>query len=312
MRLPSSLRESISTSEGLCRGIVIVKRIDVPKRAANGVFGDGGRSESAHGAIGGTNRMTTNGWPTLGVMVFTYNRFEVARRTIDALLTHAHYSGPLRLHIADDGSPPVGEIPYLEALGRAAIKHPRAVNSHVVVTAANSGQRGYGASYNLATQIMHSECPVLMPLEDDWELQRPLDLDPLVRVLLDGVSAPREHGFTAEPIRCIRLGYIGYTNALRGEFVPTPAGQMLLLDAESPERHVFAGHARIETRDFERSVGPWPEMLPAGEVEFEIAGRHAARRGVAWPLDVVGGSGGLFAHIGSVEYGEHTPTGGAS
>ena len=240
--------------------------------------------------------------PDLGVMIFTYDRYETAERTLRALLEHLHYSGVLRVHIADDGSPaPAGaaeDASYAEMLRVIAEASSRVLTA----TASNAGQHGYGASYNLATQVLHPTCEVLIPIEDDWELRAPLDCDPLVETLLDPTLS----------IDCIRLGYIGFTQELRATFVHSPASMMLLLDPESPEPHVFAGHVRIETRDFERRVGPWPEMLPAGQTEWEVSQRPEARRGVAWPADVLRPSEHRFAHIGVDAKNLHEPTGVAA
>jgi hypothetical protein len=212
------------------------------------------------------------------------------------VLGNLRYSGGLRVHIADDGSPPLESgADQAETLRQIAGGFPNVVSA----TASNSGQHGYGASYNLATQVMHLDCPVLLPLEDDWELTGALEADPIVATLLD----------PAFGIDCVRLGYIGYTQELRGVLVPTPAGHMLRFDPASPEPHVLAGHPRLETREFERRVGPWPEMLPAGQTEFVVCHRNEARRGVAWPLDVLRPSEHRFAHIGAEGLGEHQPEG---
>lgn len=230
-------------------------------------------------------------YPPVAIMLFTYRRFSTAVRTLGALRTHLSYSGRVHVHIADDGSPPLLDgTPHGEALMLEAAKWAASVSR------TDSEQHGYGASYNRATQVTHEIAEILLPLEDDWELQRPLHLDPLVETLLGKYE-----------VACIRMGYVGYTQELRGRFIPTPAGQMLLFDPLSPEPHVFAGHARLETRQFERSVGAWPEMVPAGATEFEVSHREAARRGVAWPLDVIKPSEGLFAHIGAEAYNTHQP-----
>jgi len=235
-------------------------------------------------------------WPDIGVMLFTYRRFSTAERTLGSVLGNLLYSGSLRVHIADDGSPPLSSGgDHAETLRQIAGGFPNVISA----TSSNSGQHGYGASYNLATQVMHLDCSILLPLEDDWELTAPLDLDPLVETLLDPA-----HG-----IECIRMGYIGYTQELRGTLVPTPAGHMLRFDPASPEPHVLAGHPRLETREFERRVGPWPELRPAGETEFIVCHRPQARTGVAWPLDVLRPSEHRCAHIGAEALGEHMPEG---
>lgn len=232
-------------------------------------------------------------WPTIAVLLLTYQRPELARLTLETFFLHVQYSGRFHVHIADDGSSPA----YAAGLGDLAASYHGVVR----VSTTNAERGGYGKSFNLATQQLHTDYELVLPLEDDWELVKSFNLDPLVKALL----CPLELVGPA-PIRCIRLGYIGWTQPLRGEFVAHPgAGQQyLMLDASSPEPHVFAGHPRLETRDFQRDVGPWPEGLPAGETEFVVAHRPAARVGVVWPVDLIPARGGLFAHIGAQKAGE--------
>ena len=228
--------------------------------------------------------------PTVTIILLTFDRMEAAERTLRSALDLIRYNGPLGLHIADDGSPEG----YIEQLREIAGGY----DFFGTIGQTNAERGGYGTSYNLATQIVHRSSEIVLPLEDDWELQRPLDIDPLVATLT-GLDTP---------IRCIRLGYIGYTQPLRCEFRSTPAGHMLLFDPDSDEPHVFAGHPRLETREFEIDVGPWPEHIPAGATEFEVAKRRAARVGVAWPASLIRAvEGDLFAHIGTKELGELWP-----
>lgn len=205
---------------------------------------------------------------------------EYAERTLRSTLDNIRYDGPLSVFIADDGSPE----PYSDYLKKIAGGYEYVVG----VGSSNSGHAGYGANYNLAMQSVHQWAQYVLPLEDDWELLRPLDLTPLVRMLDEGYG-------------CIRLGYIGFTQSLRGDFVYSTSdhSMYLLLDHTSPEPHVFAGHPRLETVAWEREVGPWPENRDPGDTEFMVAHRKAARRGVLWPLDLLPPRGNLFVHIGT-------------
>lgn len=210
-----------------------------------------------------------------------------------AALDGLHYSGPLAVHIADDGSVPG----HVDALREIAGGY-----AHVVaIGATNAERRGYGASFNRATQAIHPAGGIVMPLEDDWLLTRPFDLDPLVETLMDG----------SLEIACIRLGYLGFTQPLFGQAVHTPAGVMLQINAHSDEPHVNAGHPRLETVAYERAVGPWAEGLAPGATEFEWCQRPAARRGVAWPFDLTFAaqrSDSLFVHVGAHGLGEVEPS----
>lgn len=218
----------------------------------------------------------------LAIVLLTYAsslsspRHEYAMRTMDALRLNIKYSGNIHWHIADDGSPK---------------EHILALRSSSA-TVTCSDRRGYGANYNLATQALHSYCEYFLMVEDHWELTKELNLDPLVEALDAGIN-------------CIRLGYLGWTQELRGKIAAFANQTFLAFDPESPEPHVWSGHPRLETREFQRSVGPWPEGLDPGSTEFEVSKRPAARIGVVWPLDlgIRAGQihGTLFEHIGAVQ-----------
>lgn len=221
-------------------------------------------------------------WPPLCVLLLTYNRFQYAKHALALFLQRAHYSGELSLHVADDGSP----SGYTDRLLKAVAKE---VPLPAQVTSTNSERGGYGKNYNLALQQIHHFAEIILPLEDDWDLQRELDLDPLVRALQEGIG-------------CIRLGYLGWTQELRGKFIHAAGQTFLLLDKDSPEPHIAAGHPRLETREWERFIGPWSEdaSLDPGTTEFEWCHRPQAREGVVWPVDLVHPRGDLFAHVGAV------------
>lgn len=223
-------------------------------------------------------------WPRLSVVLYTHmarpERFEYAKRTLQSVAARLSYSGPVSFHIADDNSPE----PRLFDLRHIA-KELEAKGA--AVTMSRAGGKGYGGSYNLSSQQVHNRADVILPLEDDWELLRPFDVSEYVGVLSD------------ERVNVVRLGYLGWTQPLRGEVIRVGSTALLLFDPDSPERHVMAGHPRLETVAYQRAVGPWPEGLDAGTTEFEVAGREAARKGVCWPLGLAPHS--LFAHIGSVQ-----------
>ena len=215
-------------------------------------------------------------------------RKRYAAATLTALFANLR-PGPydLWLHLADDGSAPE----YREWLWEQAGRY---VGANRSIT--NSERRGYGGNYNASTYVTHNLADVaaLLPLEDDWELTRPLDLAPLVDVL-----------HTDPRVGCIRMGYIGYSHPLRAEFIwtgsnPDDKHHFLLLDPNSPSQYVFSGGPRLETVAWARGVGPWAEGLPAGDTELAVCGRTAARTGVAWPVELVGPRGGLFEHVGTL------------
>lgn len=216
--------------------------------------------------------------PKLIVCLMTYNRYDYAKRTITAF--YKHVSPRPHLHIADDGSPPG----YVGKLMAHAV---RAGAPDVTFT--NSERGGYGRNVNLASQVTHSVADYVFMLEDDWQLLKKLDL---AEFIADLENTPA--------IDCVRLGYMSWTQPMWGHCVAGPHRKYLLLDGNSPEPHVFAGHPRLERVSYQREVGAWPEGLDPNQTEFAVAHMHRARHGVAWPLGVDGREGyGYFAHIGT-------------
>lgn len=229
--------------------------------------------------------------PPLCALLLTYSpsidhpRSEYASVTIQSTLNRLKdYDGELRVHIADDGSPEE----HREKLREIAGGYKNVISA----SCTNSQRAGYGVNYNLALQTVHLHSYIILPLEDDWELSKELPINELVQTLTE-----------AEPdgIGCIRLGYLGWTQPLRGELCHYTGHTYLRLDPESPEPHVWAGHPRLETRAFQRKIEPWPEGLDPGTTEFVVANRKAAREGVLWPMDLIQGYGDLYKHIGQVQ-----------
>ena len=209
----------------------------------------------------------------LAVVVYTCcDRTLYATRCIESL---GNIQWGYRLHIANDG----GSREHMDALLDASALD--------LVTTTDTGGRGYGASYNAATQALHADYDAFLCVEDDWELTKDLPIGKLLQDL--------EYLGDA----CIRLGYIGFTQALIGEFVNVNGRHYLRLDPDSPEPHVFSVHPRWESRGLQGLVGPWPEGLPAGTTEFDVAHRRKAREDVYWPAWLVLPHGDLFVHIGS-------------
>jgi len=225
---------------------------------------------------------------TVYLVLLTYSdnadgpRGVYARTTLESALKNIATSHELKVHISDDGSPK-SHIDKLKKICDIA-GFPCSVT--------NSERHGYGASYNLSTQYCHDDGDYFLMLEDDWELTRPLYIDPLIRSLDAGLG-------------CIRLGYLGWTNPLFGELKKYSDMTFFEFDPDSDETHVWAGHPRLETKAFQRSIGPWPEGVDPGTTELLVAQRSEARQLVGWPLDAsINASQNYatcFVHIGAVQ-----------
>lgn len=222
-------------------------------------------------------------------MLFTYaeplERAEYARRCLKSL-SHLSADEEIWIHIADDGSPQEFRDEIIQ-LARSSYGERTSMS--------NSKRTGYGGSYNLASQYVHQITDLVLPLEDDWEVARDFDLAPFAKAL------------RAKVFQCIRMGYIGYTDTLLGRFLFYGGNHYLELLSESLEKHVFAGGPRLETVEFQRSIGPWVEKQPAGATELDVASRPESRVGVVWPVELIKPRGDLFSHIGTLKAGDGSP-----
>lgn len=232
--------------------------------------------------------------PPVTVMLLTCPRpaarLAYACQTLANLMGHLVYAGPLNLHIAHDGDTTDQHFAELIAVAHAGPFFD-------TVSRSFSQGKGYGASYNLATQYVHDRGGLVLPLEDDWKLTRPLDLADLARALVTPFEQP------ADGFGCIRLGYLGFWAPILARFTHHAAHCWARLDPASESADVFAGHPRLETVAWERRLGLWPEGFSAGETELMVSSRYEARDGVVWPTDFVSTSGDLFVHIGTEKAG---------
>lgn len=217
----------------------------------------------------------------LAIVLLTYNRLDYAKTTLESTLRNLKTSEPIHVHIASDGD----SKEYIEQLVEIAFNY-----DIPMVTQSVTERQGYGANYNYSLQTVHNleGCEYVLPLEDDWELVREFNVDPILSVLHDRIFG------------CVRMGYIGYTQTLSCDFVSHGGHHWLSLREDSSEPHVFAGHPRIETVAWQRSIGPWNENLLPGQTEWDVCHRPESRRGVCWPISLITPEGNAFAHIGAV------------
>lgn len=238
----------------------------------------------------------------LAVVLLTAHRLAYAVETARSTARNLQHDGPVHWHIADDGD----DDNYIGTVADAILD---ARGGYTEVTTSQAAGRGYGASFNLASQVVHNVADYVLPLEDDWRLTRPLDTAPIVRMLRYRGHQPKHEWQWAVPppewfeARSVRLGYLGYQWPLVCHLFKTDEHLWAALDPSSPEQHVASGHPRIETVEYQRAVGAWNETTNPGMTELDWCQRAEARRGVVWPLTIVSLtgsiSGDLFVHIGA-------------
>jgi len=218
----------------------------------------------------------------LTVILVTYNRPVEIRRTLEALLKHLKFSGVLRWHLADDGTP--GE--YIPALLR---EYPE-----LAWSATTTKRQGWGANVNKA--LNHPGMTDLIFLcEDDYVVQQDLDLD---------AGAALLHSTDLGVIRYDGLaGHVGLS--LRLCEAETALGRLTYLELDrlnSSHLNVYSNRPHLRHRRFHDCYGPYPENLSLGKTEESYAHRILDQAGPGIAI-LPSGIPQAFDHIGHSRQG---------
>ncbi len=220
----------------------------------------------------------------LSVLIITYERTEIAIRTIQALKRNLQCDpSKLYFHLADDGS----QKQHIRALIDEI--HTFCPN-RVSVTVAQ--RRGVGVSMNLGQQACFNKTENILWLEDDWELQYPLDPNLYMEVLNNN-----------KDIGMIRLGYI--SPGIKGELT-SYNGRLWWKLAKGPT-YTFTGHAAFRHQRFFKAYGKYQHNLTPGETELYMCGTFNNTKGPDILLPAWTGEWGAFAHIGSLSFKDSKP-----
>jgi glycosyltransferase involved in cell wall biosynthesis len=192
-------------------------------------------------------------WPLVTILIVTYDRPDEIRRTLAALVNHLHYSGELRWHIADDGTP--GS--YLDDLRR---------DFPVLNLARSVTQRG-GWGVNVNTALRAATTDLVFLCEDDYVAQRAADLDRGVIVLAaqPGIGLVRYDGIG---------GHVGMNLWLCEARQEERTVNYLEIDRRhSAHLNVYSNRPHLKHRRFHDAVGYYAEGLSLGFTEESFAHR---------------------------------------
>lgn len=168
----------------------------------------------------------------VAVLIITYNRRDILRDTIASLAEHLR--GEYHIFVADDGS----DDGTQEML-------------HRDITLVQSSRVGLGANANAGLKAAFTHSDIVLQLQDDMALQKPLDLTPHVERL----AADATSGF----IRLWGVGGHRYTATLEGSY--------WRIDWRSDELYIPSDRPHIKHQRFHGAVGFYPEGLPTAETE---------------------------------------------
>lgn len=218
-------------------------------------------------------------FPPLTILIVTYDRPREIREVIDALQKTIDYSGDIRLHIADDGSP--GNY-VAELLNEYHYLSP----SHTI-----TDRQGWGANVNKALRSISTDYIYLN--EDDYVPYRVINLTSGVALLE-----------AQENLGIVRYdGIEGHTLDLKLREADTRIGRLnyLHISKHSPHLNVYSHRPHLKHRRLHDLIGYYSEGLPLGETEEEFAHRIKDKYGDKPPHVAVlpNGIERAFNHIGA-------------
>jgi hypothetical protein len=218
------------------------------------------------------------------ILLTTYQRTEYAIRTIRALKNKFHWPN-IGWWISDDGSPPG----HVEALVHE-------IGPSYNIQFYNSARKGVGHGMNVSLQKIFDLTPLVLVMEDDWELNVDLDMTPYVSLLENN----SEMGM-------IRFGYISpniQATTISAE------GKLFWRFDPNGEQYRFSGHPALRHARFHQVYGYYDEGLSAGYTELSMCGKvNAAPNGPSILYPVECGAYGFFGHIGTQSLAGEIPTG---
>lgn len=201
-------------------------------------------------------------------------RSKYALETADSLFKMLKYSGPKKLHVADDGSV---DVDFIEEIR----KNPEAWESFGYT---NANRHGIGASLNLALEQVTDE-DLWMYTTDDWKLTHDLDIARFLKLINQGYDV-------------VRIGPV-HPNLACTTMFNNRIGWWLDIDASSGG-FAFGTRPFIATKEFYNKIGRFDEMVNSYELERLYCERVAKYKGIriaaAWLH-------GPWLHIGDYQVG---------
>lgn len=219
-------------------------------------------------------------WPVLAITLLSYKRPREAVRTVNGLCDNLVYPGGKVWYVADDGSDTDEFMQIIDAL---YAKKQTIIGSHRERFSPRSG-----VGWNKGLGICYQATDFVLVLEDDWELDRPLFIEPWIEMLTQ-----------REDVGMVRLGGLAVGNQV--EIVGHNGHHYL--NYLKNWQYAYSGNPHIRHARFIHAYGWYPETeLNPGELELAYDGHFRANPGPAiWrPSDIPGW--GVFKHIGETRY----------
>lgn len=209
------------------------------------------------------------------ILLTTYKRLDMARRTIVGLKTNLKYDN-VGWMVTDDGS----GNDYL-----AQIK--QTIGPTYTIVAYDGQRRGVGHNMNWGLHHIFNELngQLVLTMEDDWVLEKPLELLPYVNLLLHTVNAGM-----------VRFGYAA--PGLLADLI-SEENRLLWRIQRNGQTYRFTGHPSLRHKRFFDTYGYYIEGVPPGMTELDMCGKVNSKPGPEIYIPFEFNQWGAFGHIGT-------------
>lgn len=199
--------------------------------------------------------------PKLAIAMVTYKRTEVALRTIHSTFNNLNYPKEnIGFYLADDGSPKEHHEQLIEAVESHGIKIIGEHNDRFRYPGQEDTHNA-GIGWNKALGISHQFSDFVLFLEDDWELENPLELIPYVKLLQEredvGICSFRILSVEAD------VRTVGHDGKLYLQYARTT-------------QYSYSGNPNLRHARYTRHYGWFIENGNPGEIELKMDDQYLA------------------------------------
>ena len=220
--------------------------------------------------------------PPIAIVMVTYKRTREALETVRSTCENLVYPKELRRwYVGDDGSPKEHMDAILKALSGETLM---GWHSERLRKPGQEDTYFAGLGWNKALGIGHQYSEFVLFLEDDWVLEKPLELAPYVKILTEhedvGIVTFRILSIGAD------VHTVGYDGVHFLKYLRTT-------------QYAYSGNPLLRHGRFTRHYGWFGEEHNPGDIELDLDSRFREKEGpeIIRPLNISPWGG--WSHIGT-------------
>jgi GT2 family glycosyltransferase len=191
--------------------------------------------------------MSSQEWPTVAVLIPTFNRGELLNQNLRYLGANLKYEGSVKILVGDDSND--DSLVFLPEQSTVESTFP-------IQYWRNTERLGLGGNLNKLIEMAGSETLLAIAMDDDHRLVKPLDITPFVKKLLEDPAA----------------GWIRLMGTDSHKLSANLEGAFWRVSWWSSELYITSFRAHIfKLQDWSSMYGPYPVTEKIGQCEEKFA-----------------------------------------